>query len=199
MKGCINRRLINMTAQAPDQFFYKEKRFDLAGIKGNGLFTPKDFKIEIRSASTACWRGYIMRYALIGTELILDGFWVNTKDENPPKINGLLPRKDHELKSLFKYEYTNLNLKIPFTGSIWVAKDFIESQYVHMGFQDQSAYGTVLRFDFENGDIVVNENVSFEAEDDRIHDRSSRYPTSDSSDDVKDWVDKRFSLDPDDR
>ncbi len=186
-----------MTAQAPDQFFYKNKRFDLVGIKGSGLFTPKDFDIETRSASTGCWRGYIMRYVINGTQFILDGFWVNIKsDDTPPKINGLSPRRDHELKSLFNYEYINLNLKMPFTGSIWAGSNFIDSRYVHMGFQDKTAYRTVLKFDFEKGDIIKVEDESIQIEEDRVQDHLTAHPKSDSPKDIEDWISRRFSLDP---
>lgn len=122
-----------MTGQASDQFFYEGHRLEIVGIQGTDLTTAEDFGIELASASTGCWRGYIMRYKIINKELVVEGFWVNTRSgKEMPEINGILPTRDHELHGLFKYEYRNLNLKVPFNGSIWLGKDFINSQYVHM-------------------------------------------------------------------
>ncbi|MCP4763513.1 MAG: hypothetical protein GY870_17200, partial [archaeon] len=54
-----------MTAQAPDQFLYRDQKLVLVGIKGNELPVPIDFGIETMMVSTDCWRGYIMRYKII--------------------------------------------------------------------------------------------------------------------------------------
>ena len=139
-----------------------------------------------------------MRYVIDGTKLTLDGFWVNVKGDDPPKINGKSPRKENELRGLgFNYEYTDLNLKIPFNGSIWAGSDFIDSRYVHMGFQDASAYKVVIKFDFENGDIVNVEDRSKQAEYERGKKPSKSRPKSGSARDIEEWIDRRFSLDPD--
>jgi hypothetical protein len=185
-----------MTGQAADQFFYGDHRLEIVGIKGAGLTTAEDFGIELSSASTGCWRGYIMKYKIIKKKLVIDGFWVNTKSKKEmPEINGILPTQDHELHGLFKYEYQNVNLEVPFNGSIWLGKDFINSQYVHMGFQSPTAYRTMLKFDFEEGIIVNAEDKSKEVEKAREdRDPQGYKPDSMSSDAIHDWVVKRFSL-----
>ena len=71
-----------------------------------------------------------------------------------------------------------------------------------MGFQNPSAYKTVLKFDIENGDIVNMEDRSKQAEDVRVQDSSKgAHPKSNSPNDIEDWIKKRFSLslDPKDR
>ncbi|TFF85902.1 MAG: hypothetical protein EU551_03090 [Promethearchaeota archaeon] len=190
-----------MTAQIPDQFFYNDLKFDLVGIRGEGLYTPIDFGINTISASTACWRGFVMKYSIKNNQLLLEGFWINTKDEKLPEIDGIKPSKldkDHKMSSFFKYEYMNIDKKIPFSGSIWLAKDFIDSEYVHMGFQSPSAYKTVFKFDIEEGDIIKIEDLSKQAELARNENQVSKsYPNSDSREDIDEWIRKRFSLDPD--
>jgi hypothetical protein len=190
-----------MTAQIPDQFFYKDLKFDLVGLRGEGLYTPTDFGINTISASTACWRGFVMKYSIKNNQILLEGFWINTKDENLPEINGIKPtklKKEHELSTFFKYEYMNLDKKIPFSGKIWLARDFIDSHYVHMGFQSPSAYKTVFRFDIEEGDIIEIEDLSKQAELERNQNPDlKKYPNSDSREDIEEWIRKRFSLDPD--
>ncbi len=191
-----------MTAQAPDQFFYRDQKLDLVGLKGNELPIPSDFGIETRSASTGCWRGYIMRYRIIENRLTLEGFWFNPQNDELPEINGVKPikvRRETGLVGLgFKKEYKDLNKMIPFNGSVWLAKNFIRSEYVHMGFQSPTAYRTVLKFDFENGIIVNVEDKSKAVEISREKGtcKESR-PKSMSSGDLHDWIMKRFSLDID--
>ena len=95
------------------------EKFSLVGLKGQGLFTPKDFGITPYFTCTACWRGYVMEYHFIDDQLILAGIKVNVND--PPKINDVEPQKGD---NLFKYHYNNLELKTNFTGSNPVALNF---------------------------------------------------------------------------
>ncbi|MFX1276332.1 MAG: hypothetical protein ACFFBP_01220 [Promethearchaeota archaeon] len=195
-----------MTAQEPDRFYYQDQRLDLVGIKGNDLTVPFDFGIETYSRSTNCWRGYVMRYKIIGKQLVLDGFWFNSKNNDLPKINGIKPNKLEKPKPesgnwmhhLFEFEYNELNKKIQFTGSIWLAKDFIDSEYVHMGFQSPTAYKTVLKFDFKEGVIVNVEDKSKAVEIAREKGACKEpQPKSMDSRDIEEWIMKRFSLDID--
>jgi len=199
-----------MTAQEPDRFYYKDQRLDLVGFKGNELPIPGDYGVGTYSTSTNCWRGYIMRYKIIENQLILDGFWCNADEGDIPEINGVKPIKMPEVKPdsittsedwmsfMFKYEYKNLNKRIQFNGSLWLAKDFIDSEYVHMGFQSPTAYRTVLKFDFEDGIIVNVEDKSKAAEKSREKGECKEaQPRSMASGDLEEWIIKRFSLDID--
>jgi hypothetical protein len=180
-----------MTAQIPDEFILDGERFSLVGIKGEGLFEPLDFGIVPRSASTACWRGYVMKYLFTKDKLILDEMRVNTND--PPKINGVAPEKGEDS---FKYHYKNINLQSEFTGTILLAKDFINSMYVHMGFQRPMAYETVIEIRIKNGDIVLLKDLSKQMAKRREKDESKgAQPQSDSEEDIKKWIDETFSLD----
>ncbi|TXT60873.1 MAG: hypothetical protein BAJALOKI2v1_70025 [Promethearchaeota archaeon] len=187
-----------MTGQIPDLFYYEDHQLDLVGIRGDKLPIPSDFGIETVMASTACWRGYVMRYKIIENYLVLDGFRFNSRMDNYPKINGREPESGDQSNSFFSFEYKNLNKKIAFTGSIWLAKDFIRSEYVHMGFQSPTAYKTVIKFDFEGGVIVNVEDKSKEIKKARRK-RSCKEPKPPSMNpiDLAEWIHKRFSLDID--
>ncbi|MFW9939493.1 MAG: hypothetical protein ACFFFT_00535 [Candidatus Thorarchaeota archaeon] len=182
-----------MTAQIPDEFVLNNEEFSLIGIKGHGLFKPEDFGIVPYFTCTACWRGYVMRYVFTDEQLILDRMRVNVDD--PPKINGIKPEKESDL---FKYYYKNLNLKTNFTGKVLLAKDFIQSMYVHMGFQRPMAFETVVEIDISNGEIVLLKDLSRQMEERRKRDPSKgAHPYSNSKKDIKKWVKKTFSLDYD--
>ncbi|MBD3341474.1 MAG: hypothetical protein GF353_20390 [Candidatus Lokiarchaeota archaeon] len=134
-----------------------------------------------------------MRYIIIDKQLLIEGFWVNTRSETLPAINDISPTQDHELRGLFKFEYKNINYEIPFNGSLWLAKDFIDGQYVHMGFQSPTAYRTVLKFDFKNGILGNLEDKSKEVEISREKGTcKENQPKSMSAKDLDDWIRKRF-------
>lgn len=195
-----------MTAQMPDQFFYKDHKLDLVGIKGSELTVPIDLGVETMMASTACYRGYVMRYRVIENRLVLEGFWFATKMDDLPEINGVKPIKLSEetaeegdwMHTMFQNEYKNLDLTVKFTGSLWLAKDFIDSEYVHMGFQSPTAYKTVLKFDFKDGIIINVEDKSKETEEAREKGTCKEpQPKSMDGRDLEEWIMKRFSLDID--
>lgn len=182
---------------------YKEQKLDLVGIRGDELPIPIDFGIDTGMASTACWRGYIMRYKIIENRLILDGFWFNSKNIEVPEINGVsaidlskeTTKKDW-MDRQFEFKYKNLDMTIQFDGSLWLAKDFIDSEYVHMGFQSPTAYKTVLKFDFKEGIIVNVEDKSNAVEIARKKgDCKDDRPRSMNPRDLNEWIMKRFSLD----
>ncbi|MFX0043314.1 MAG: hypothetical protein ACFE8L_10405 [Candidatus Hodarchaeota archaeon] len=111
---------------------------------------------------------------------------------NPPKINGIEPQ---EGDSLFKYYYNNLNLKTHFTGSILLAKDFIQSMYVHMGFQRPMAFKTVVEIELKNGEIISLKDLSRQMEEQRKKDiNKGAQPQSNSRKDIENWVKQTFSL-----
>ncbi|MFX1256879.1 MAG: hypothetical protein ACFFAN_03390 [Promethearchaeota archaeon] len=184
-----------MTAQIPDEFIYNGDSFSLVGLKGKGLYTPEDFGIHPTFKTTACYRGYAMRYNFINEELILERMRVNTR--NPPKINGIAPQTGEEIGTrLFDYCYSNLNLKTEFTGKVLLAKDFIQQMYVHMGFQRPISFKTVIEIEVENGDIKSIRDLSKKMEEYRNRDSSKdAKPSSFALKDVEKWIRKSFSLD----
>jgi hypothetical protein len=95
---------------------------------------------------------------------------------------------------MFSHTYERLNLKTLFTGSMLLAKDFIESMYVHMGFQRPMAFKTVLEIQVQDGDIVSMSNLSEKMEELRQKDRDKgAQPDSSSRPDIDRWVADTFS------
>ena len=132
-----------------------------------------------------------MKYILIENHLILNELLVNVHE--PLKINGVNPDQGSKM---FKYEYKNFNLKTNFTGRILLAKDFIDSMYVHMGFQRPIAFKTVLGLEFEKGKLVLFQDLSKHMEERRKNDPyKGAQPNSKSTKDIEKWIEKAFSLD----
>jgi hypothetical protein len=182
-----------MTAQIPDSVIYDGEEFSLVGVKGKGLYNPEDFGISPHFRSTACWRGYVMRYTFNKGQLILDRMLLNTN--NPLKINGIEPQILKDIGS-FDYCYENLNLKTDLTGTILLAKDFIQEMYVHMGFQRPMAYKTVIEIKIDHGNILSVKDLSKRMEEYRTQDYSKEaQPQSNSRKDIESWIKRTFSLD----
>ncbi|MFW9849136.1 MAG: hypothetical protein ACFFF4_08345 [Candidatus Thorarchaeota archaeon] len=188
-----------MTAQVPDEFRYEGEKYSLVGMDGEGLFTAEEFGLKLIAASTACWRGHVMKYDCIDGILVLNGMDIRTQEE-PPAINNIKARslESESGYSMFSHSYENLNLKTRFTGSILLAKDFIESMYVHMGFQRPMAFRTVLEIQVQDGDIISVSDLSEKMEELRQRDSSKgARPETDSDEDVRRWIEDTFSLDYD--
>jgi len=183
-----------VTAQIPDEFRYMGELYSLVGLKGSPLYTPQDFGITPMMASTACYRGFVMRYDCADGRLILEGMSVRT--EEAPPINNIDPMEEGGF--FFSHRYENLGLKTRFSGSMLLGKDFIDSMYVHMGFQRPMAFRTLLELQIEDGDILATNDLSAKMEELRNRDsRMGAQPDSRDHDDVMSWVEDAFSLDYD--
>ena len=178
-----------MTGQWPDEFRYQGIRYDLVGMSGSGLYTPMDFGMAPFSSCTACWRGYILRFDCVDDALILDGMDINIRE--PATINGVEPQVGQEH---FKYTYSNIGLKTHYTGTILLAKDFIQKIYVHMGFQRPMAYRTVIELAIDDGNILEVRDLSARMAEMRKQD-PTRGAHPKRPDDIEGWIEKTFSLD----
>jgi hypothetical protein len=187
--------VVQLTGQVPDEFRYNGDSFALVGINGEGLYTPADFGMQTRMASTACWRGYQMFYDCIDGKLILDTMFANPVEVKP--INGVEAKTTKD-SFMFKYVYENIGLKTKFTGTILLGKDFIQEMYVHMGFQSAESYRIVIELEIENGDIIRETDQSENMAERRLAGKNKpAQPPSMDDDDLRGWIEDRFSQDYD--
>ncbi|NHJ47924.1 MAG: hypothetical protein FK733_09060 [Asgard group archaeon] len=190
-----------MTGQIPDEFLYKDERYAIAGISGGSLFNPEDFDLKPHSSCTACWRGYQAFFNVIENHLVIDTLYINieeTKILNNKKPKKLSKSSKDPYRSFFKFHYPGLMLKLNFSGTILLAKDFIDSMYVHMGFQKPIAYETVIELKFEKGKLIEAVDKSELYAKNREQDSSKgAQPETYENKDVKEWIGDTFSLDYD--
>lgn len=150
-----------MTAQIPDTILMADDSYDLIGLSAFGLFDPKEFGFEPTMISTACWHGYFMKFELTKEALLLRDLTIRDKNGNYPPINGVEPSPAaHDFAPA---SYKDLNLLIPYTGSLRLARDFIQEYYVHMGYQKASAYRTVIDAVVDQGKVVSIKDRSQDA------------------------------------
>lgn len=81
-----------MTAQISDLVGYAGADWSLAGVNGGDLFDPASYGLRVRIASTACWHGFVCRYALRDNALYLDDLDIALEGEAPPLL-GKVPTK----------------------------------------------------------------------------------------------------------
>jgi hypothetical protein len=184
--------VINLTGQMSDTLNYKDEQFNLVGIKGEGLFRPEDIGLAPYSNCTACWRGYVASYEIANDELLLSHLLINTK--NPIDINGI--KAESPADSLFTHQFSQLKTKIPFTGNLLIGNEFIQSMYVHMGFQKPVTYARVIELKLRNGNLLESEDKSQRIKEIRESGKDS--PSAPHSErDLGDWIERSFSLDYD--
>jgi hypothetical protein len=179
-----------MTAQIPDQFTYKNEEYSIVGINGPSLFNPEDYDLNPIMAHTACYRGYVASFNCRNNELVIESLLLNQQDK-PPKINGIKPKKTST--SGLKYQYSDLNQKLNFTGKILIAKDFINEMYVHMGYQRPIAFETVIELQIDKGNITnvadFSPIIAKLREENPNKDASPDYDES-----TMEWIERLFSL-----
>ncbi len=100
-----------MTAQFSDQFNYKEEEYSIAGISGEGLFSPYKYGLSPHGSCTACWKGFITTYAIRENRLVLHALDINIDEgkrkfpwnSKTPKINGVKPGGEGRMSSFFDF------------------------------------------------------------------------------------------------
>lgn len=182
-----------MTGQINDIFKFNGVEYVIAGIDGPELFDPVAEGFEPKIASTACWRGFYLVFETTDMYLYLDE--INIRQDEAKVFNGKKPKKG---EWMFSHQYANLKYKLPFTGKILIAKDFIDSMYVHMGFQRPIAYKTVIELIIKEGDVLEVIDHSEKYEKRRNEDpNEGAEPKSPSDEDIGEFVSKSFSLEYD--
>jgi hypothetical protein len=184
-----------MTGQIADSLIYKKSSYSIVGLKGEGLPHPLDFDLKPVSPHTANWRGFIMTYIIIEDHLNLHEMNVTVEDTKGklPLINDTKPKLKKE--GLIHLTYENLKLNTQFSGKILIAKNFIESMYIHMGFQSPLSFETVIKLKFSEGKLTSTLDLSKEMKNFRKKNISDG--KLEPSDDIQAWIARTFSLDYD--
>ena len=150
-----------MTAQIHDEFRYQGIAYSVVEVRGDELFDPAAFGLHPAGASTACWRGYQVVFAIADAQLVLATLHVNLLAFNGglqrregPVIHGVEPTGPAREHDMFNNHYEGLNLSLNYTGSLLIADGFIQALYVHMGFHPAWKFERVLELVFDAGRFV---------------------------------------------
>jgi hypothetical protein len=188
-----------VTAQVPDQVRWRDRSWTLAGIDGAGLFDPLAVGLRPVMLHTACWRGFICSYAVVGDRLRLEALEVGLDRETAalasegraPEIHGRQPTQQ---TGGVAWRYEDLALAVPFTGRLLLADGFIRELYVHMGFQPAWKYETVHELEFDDGRLLLATDRSAEMAATRAEATAQGRPTAGGSGpgSIIDWIKESF-------
>ena len=141
-----------MTAQIPDTYHYKGKKYSIIAMSAPIDFDPVEYGFFPISPHTACWRGYVCEYEITDDELYLRRLSIWCGNHGYPEFDGILPVEDTKNFGHFMV-YENLHHHMDYTGSIVVGSGFLKQYYIHMGFQRAWAYKNVFELKFEHGRV----------------------------------------------
>ena len=171
-----------MTAQYEDQVIFNNDQYALSGWRSGNLFHPRQFGLQPGMTSTACYRGFICTYEISDDSLFLQELLTSDQRKIYPPVNGVDPKpvirryiqkdKDGEWREKTETvkgvrEYSDIELLIPYTGILRIAKDLVSSQHINMGFQKPSAYKTVFDLFLFKGQVSEITDRSKEMEERR--------------------------------
>lgn len=183
-----------MTAQFSDHVKYRGKSYALAGENGIGLFDPADHGMQPIGKCSACWRGFVCFYAVEGGALMLDALAV-CLDDPAPVLFGVPPKADEGGFQIFDAVYEGLNHRVPYTGGLLLAHDFIDELYVHMGFHPAWKYREVHELVFRDGELVQEADRSAQIAELRrqLGDRPLRPGPRANLAEIARWIERCFS------
>jgi hypothetical protein len=176
------------TAQIEDSIIFKGNEYSLIGKTEGEFATPEQFGMTAVTIHTACYRGYYATYEVTEENLILRKFTLREKDGNYLPISGVLPVID--AKKIQSATYSDLNVVVPFSGRIRLAREFIRDFYIHMGYQKATAFKTVLDLTLNDGRVVEIKDRSEEMEKKR-----GAFKKAFSSGEINKSIEDAFSLD----
>ncbi len=184
-----------MTAQVPERVRFEGVEYQLTAVECNWPFSPGDHGFEPEMIHTACYRGFICLYAVDSEDkLVLDELHINQLDR-PGEWLGVEPEEDGKEGCLV---YRGVDYPIEYSGGIIISTDFIDSLYIHMGYQSPYAFETVKELIFQEGELQEAEDHSeFMAE---IREAMKRGEIEEGSrGEIVSFVNRSFSLSYEDK
>lgn len=193
-----------MTAQVSDIVVYKESEFSLVAFSDGEPFDPRENGYRPVMASTACYRGYVSKYAITEGTLVLSELRISHQEDDlpvsqkklPPNLNEVVASKS-EQTFFGRWLFQDVRLPLQYTGGIVIAKGFIRELYVHMGFHPAWKYEEVYELVFESGKLVSESNLSDRMREvrERARKESECKSVKQSREEVEVWVHECFRRD----
>lgn len=122
------------------------------------LFNPAQFGLRPSAMSTACWKGYNFGVCIDERGLRLEWLLASQDEGVPwPRIGGIAPS---ELSQFAEASYRNLDLKLPFTGTVRVGREIDETMPAPLYGLPNYLYKYVVDIEFCDGDLVAIRNLT---------------------------------------
>lgn len=168
-----------MSQEIDDKFIYNGKEYILIALEFPKKFLDfKKFKLKPIEMTTACWRGFVITFAVKYDQLIIDQIFTNNQTYTKSRkrktiviheINGVFPEilKPEGLIDEFNeyriLHYNNLNYSLNYTGTIIIVKDFID-KYISGPYAFLSVspfcYKKIIKLTFVKGILTNSKDLS---------------------------------------
>jgi len=189
-----------MTSQVHDRVRYRRLKYDLVGVKGDGLFDPDHFGLVLGPGHSGCWRAYIATYKVTNGLLKMEkldfhpGF-----DENYEPLTDFPTIYGGQAKQVGNGpEYHYPPDTVPYTGGLLIGRGFIDELYVHMGFQGAWKFRQVHELVFDQGRLTEHRDLTAAMEEYRrkLENRELKpWDFSGGGSDMMEWIRSTFRLD----
>lgn len=151
-----------MRSQFFDGFDFAEYKFSIVAIEHvTDFFDIENYALHPVIYDESCLRGYACVFGFNEEKMLtLHKLFTNNNGQPAPAINGIEPVSFHSPAGDLRYD---LELVIPYSGSILIANGFLQKFFVPFGFQVPHAFKRVYELTFQNGLFVRVEDRSEEA------------------------------------
>ncbi|MGI6736493.1 MAG: hypothetical protein ACOX41_04170 [Anaerovoracaceae bacterium] len=157
-----------MAAQITDDFIYEDKEYAIAASTGSLGFRPRDAGLHPVPLQHNVRRGYWCLYTVNGERLQLRDLFVHDSGGEYPPINGREAAPPPQLRDdpamFFRqmgyHHYADLQLDLPYSGSILLGADFLHSYYHFRRPAAAWGYQTLLELTFADGRLTLAEDRS---------------------------------------
>ena len=161
-----------MTAQISDSVLHEDDWFSLTALSGDGMFHPKQIGLEVKSRSTANWRGFYCSYSISNSMLCLTELSVgfNAEDLNAatngagPIHFGKLPSQKLEKgwnattceTEYFDgdWRYTDIQHQVSFTGGMLIGREYSSDWGFGIGNALPYEYDQLYELSFDRGKLT---------------------------------------------
>lgn len=148
-----------MSQQLPDPFIWRGRKWVFLGAdKVYSLFDPKKYGLSPSAPSTACWKGFVIRFSVRRRRLFWDRLDVYCKNNVYPKIAGVSPIKIFYMD--FR-RYWNLHQRLNYSGTITIGRKPLK-EYDDCAFCGPDTYEIVYQLTFQDGVLQDALDVSGE-------------------------------------
>lgn len=141
-----------MSEQMTDSFEWNKKEYIFIGASDvYKLFDPEEYGLKPTAPHTACWKGFIIHFAVRKGQLYLDKLEVNCANGIYPVINRV-KAKDKTKGSSF-HVYNKLKMPLRYTGTIMIGKNLFAGSR-NRTFFGRYSYDYIYELEFEKGILL---------------------------------------------
>lgn len=192
-----------MTAQLRDTVEYRKHAFELAAVRGTGLFEPSAHGLTPWSMSTACQRGFLCRYRVADKKLQLEELRIGLSAQEEQAVqegrgtplSGQLPSYLSETHE--RVIYTRLRAPVAFTGGLLVVDGFTRGVPYHDGLHPAWSRKRIQELLFEGGRLVEERDCGevMTRVRERVREKSLQLDLAPHRAQLAEWLTDAFRLD----